>query len=90
MKLKLVLKVIFYIMSILSFTVVGFMYTNLSFIDWPYLWAGIFFSFYNYFLKFNIKGIIKKNMPAQTQGQSIKLKLVYINPTTVKDKIDIM
>ena len=53
MKLKLVLKVIFYIMSILSFTVVGFMYTNLSFIDWPYLWAGIFFFIIPLFLNFN-------------------------------------
>ncbi len=53
MKLKLLLKVIFYIMSILSFTVVGFMYTNLSFIDWPYLWAGIFFFIIPLFLNFN-------------------------------------
>jgi len=53
MKLKLVLKVIFYIISILSFTVVGFMYTNLSFIDWPYVWAGIFFLIIPLFLNFN-------------------------------------
>jgi len=52
MKLKLVLKIIFYIMSILSFTVVGFMYTNLSFIDWPYVWAGIFFFIIPFLLNF--------------------------------------
>ena len=52
MKLKLVLKVIFFIMSILSFTVVMFMYINLSFIDWPYVWAGIIFFIIPLFVNF--------------------------------------
>ena len=52
MKLKLVVKVLFYIMSILSFAVVILMYANLSFIDWPYLWAGIIFFLIPLFLNF--------------------------------------
>ena len=52
MKFKVVVKVLFYIMSLLSFTVVILMYTNLSFIDWPYLWAGIIFFLIPLFLNF--------------------------------------
>jgi len=57
MKLKLVVKVLFYIMSILSFTVVIFMYTNLSFIDWPYFWAGIIFFLIPLFLNIKISSL---------------------------------
>ncbi len=52
MKLKIALKVIFIIISILCFIVVVFMYSKLSFIDWPYLWAGIIFFLIPFFLNF--------------------------------------
>jgi|TARA_B100001059_G_scaffold120167_1_gene120340 hypothetical protein len=38
-----VLKSILFLTAILCFTVVVVMYTNLSFIDWPYLVGGLLF-----------------------------------------------
>ena len=43
MKFRWVLKSILFLIAILCFTVVGIMYTKLSFIDWPYLAGGVFF-----------------------------------------------
>ena len=43
MKFRWVLKSILFLIAILCFTVVGIMYTKLSFIDWPYLVGGVFF-----------------------------------------------
>ena len=35
--------VLFFLLSILGFTVTAIMYHKLSFIDWPYLIGGLFF-----------------------------------------------
>ena len=43
MKYRWLLKIMLLIIAILGFVVVGIMYTKLSFIDWPYLIAGILF-----------------------------------------------
>jgi len=44
MKFRWVLKSILFLIAVICFIVVGIMYTKLSFIDWPYLVGGVFFS----------------------------------------------
>lgn len=51
MRLKLLFKLMFFLLSVLFFSVAGIMYIKLSFIDWPYLWGGILFFITSFFLK---------------------------------------
>ena len=55
MRLKILVVSFLLVVSILCFIVVYIMHSNLSFIDYPYLYTGIFFinSCINYFFKKN-------------------------------------